>query len=94
MRIQPAQTDIEEVLLSEAPSVSFHVGTEVEFWYFRSNSTIVGLARSHFELGFLSDNRYFVVIICTQKASNGTEMASRTHNEPSLDLAVYDPLII
>ncbi len=93
MRVKPTQAHIEIILFSKAPSISFHVGTKVQFRHFWANGTIVRLTRSHLEFGLLTYNRDFGVTISSQKPSHGTEVASRTDNERSLDLPVYHPVV-
>jgi hypothetical protein len=51
------------------------------------------LTRRHLKLGLLGHDGDFVMTIGSQKSGNRAKMAGRTDNNPSPDLAVYNPMI-
>src|SRR5579872_1222856 len=93
MLVQPAETDIDEISLSEAPAVAAHVRAEIEFGDFRANRAFLLLLEVHFEFGFLGGDCVFGRGFGTHETSNGAEVSSGADDQLGLDLTVDEPFV-
>ena len=79
LRIGSPESDVQHVPLAETPSVTFHVGAEIEFRTRSLHVAMGNLMRVHFEFGFVS-RHWHTSMASTRGASNGTKVSTGAYH--------------
>src|SRR5262249_4588403 len=93
VRIYSSQSDIQEILLAETPTITLHVGAKIELGRIATNARCRLLLRRHLELKLLRNHSVLSRPPCAGEPSHRAEMPARAYHHASAYLSIRDPAL-
>src|SRR5438309_1772371 len=93
MAIEPAESHVENVSLSETPAIAAHVCTKIKFWHLRPDGALLLLLRIHLKFGFLRSNNLFTAHLGSHKTCDRAEVPTGADHQIRPNVCVHDPAL-